>query len=157
MRADTQSAKFSGRGAPMLSRNGQSTISHYICFKSGYTEEELRATGLKQPVADELLEKAEAKDAFKDVRTKLFTNSGQATGEFPINTNILLIRTAIQKQKELERKQNMWPGQNYKYVSNDLFERGTTGDPNDLKKRGAGAREPPAPTPPAAETKKVEV
>ena len=95
MRADTTSAEFSGRGAPMLSRNGQSTISHYICFKSGYTEDELKATGLKQPVADELLEKVQSRDAFKDVRTKLFTNSGQATGDFPVNTNIMLIRTAI--------------------------------------------------------------
>ena len=75
MRADTVSAKFSGRGAPMLSRNGQSTISHYICFKSGYTDEELRVTGLEQPVADDMLEKIQNKDTFKDIKTKLFTNS----------------------------------------------------------------------------------
>ena len=95
MRADTISAKFSGRGAPMLSRNGQSTISHYICFKSGYTNEELRATGLKQTVSEDMMERINQKDPLKEVKTKLFTNSNAATGEFPINTNIMLIRAAI--------------------------------------------------------------
>ena len=41
----------------MMSRNGQSTISHYLCFKSGYTQEEIQKTGLKQALDDDKLEK----------------------------------------------------------------------------------------------------
>ena len=40
----------------MLSRNGIATISHYLCFKTGYTEDELKKTGLKQVVDEEKLE-----------------------------------------------------------------------------------------------------
>lgn len=38
----------------------------------------------------------------------------------------------------------MWPGQNYKYVTNELFERGPTGDKNDLSRRGATTEPPQA-------------
>ena len=47
MALDVSSAKFSGRGTQMMSRNGIATISHYLCFKNGYTDEEIKKTGLK--------------------------------------------------------------------------------------------------------------
>ena len=50
---DVSSAKFSGRGTQMMSRNGIATISHYLCFKSGYTDEEIKQTGLKQVVDED--------------------------------------------------------------------------------------------------------
>ena len=118
----------------MLSRNGQSTISHYICFKHGYTEDEMRQTGLKQTVSEDQMDRINQKDVFKEVKTKLFTNSNAATGEFPVNTNIMLIRAAIQRQKDLERKQNLWPGQDYKFVTNELFTRGPSNDANSRAK-----------------------
>ena len=39
---DVSSAKFSGRGTQMMSRNGIATISHYLCFKNGYTDDEIK-------------------------------------------------------------------------------------------------------------------
>jgi len=38
----TDFAKFSGKGAPMVSRSGVQTISSYTCFKHPYSEEEKR-------------------------------------------------------------------------------------------------------------------
>ena len=50
---DVSTATFSGRGTQMMSRFGSATISHWMCFKNGYTEEELKLTGLSQPCDEE--------------------------------------------------------------------------------------------------------
>ena len=40
-------AKYSGKGTPMISRRGKSTICLYACFKHNLTEFEMASTGLK--------------------------------------------------------------------------------------------------------------
>ena len=35
-------AKYSGKGTPMMSRRGKSTISLYACFKQDLTEMEIK-------------------------------------------------------------------------------------------------------------------
>ena len=48
-------AKYSGKGTPMMSRRGKSTISLYACFKQGLTESEMKATGLKPTMDPEVI------------------------------------------------------------------------------------------------------
>ena len=110
----------------MMSRNGVATISHYLCFKTGYTDEELKQTGLKQVVDEDKYSKAVAKDPYQNVTNKVFSNSGVTVSKnsIPQSQKIIAIREAIQQQKDLERKMNRWPGQGYEYVENHLFEKG---------------------------------
>ena len=62
----------------MMSRNGIATISHYLCFKSGYTDEEIKQTGLKQVVDDDKYALVQMKDPYGNVSKKVFSNSGTA-------------------------------------------------------------------------------
>lgn len=48
-------AKYSGKGTPMMSRRGKSTISLYACFKQSLTESEMKATGLKPTMDPEVI------------------------------------------------------------------------------------------------------
>jgi len=57
-------AKYSGKGTPMMSRRGKSTISLYACFKQGLTEAEMKATGLKPTMDAKVIEKIKARDRF---------------------------------------------------------------------------------------------
>ena len=113
----------------MMSRNGIATISHYLCFKSGYTAEELKQTGLKQVVDEEKYALLQNKGPYANVAKKVFTNpvTGDSKGAFPQSHKIQQIRDTMAKQKELEKKMNRWPGQGYEYVENKLFEYGPTG------------------------------
>jgi len=74
MNFDAPSAKFSGRGTQMLSRNGGATISHYLCFKRGYTDEELKHTGLRQVVDEEKYNKLIMRQPYNNVKNKVETN-----------------------------------------------------------------------------------
>ena len=65
----------------MLSRNGIATISHYLCFKTGYTEDELKKTGLKQVVDEEKLEQEQLKDPYANVKTRVFSNATPVANE----------------------------------------------------------------------------
>ena len=124
MALDLSSAKFSGRGTQMMSRNGATTISHYLCFKSGYTNEEIKQTGLKQVVNDDKYALVQLKDPYFGVTKKVFTNAHGVTqkGSLPESQKIIQIREQIAQQKELERKMNRWPGQGYEYIENMNFE-----------------------------------
>ena len=51
-----------------------------MCYKHGYTEDELKATGLNQPASDAKLAQAVDKDPFKDAHPKVFTNIYQGGG-----------------------------------------------------------------------------
>ena len=62
----------------MMSRNGIATISHYLCFKNGYTDEEIKQTGLKQVVDDDKYALVQMKDPYVNVSNKVFSNSGPA-------------------------------------------------------------------------------
>ena len=92
---DVSSAKFSGRGTQMMSRNGIATISHYLCFKSGYTDDELKQTGLKQVCDEEKYEQLKEGDPYSNVKQKVFTNAGAAAaqkGSLPQSQKIIQIR-----------------------------------------------------------------
>ena len=126
MNLDVTSAKFSGKGTQMASRNGIATISHYLCFKSGYTEDEMRSTGLKQVVDEEKYASIQDKNCYINVSKKVFTNAGATADKsaYPQSQKIIEIRNEREQQKELEKKMNRWPGQGYEYVENVLFEKG---------------------------------
>lgn len=62
----------------MMSRNGQATISNYLCFKRGYTEEEIKQTGLKQVVDDEKYAQVQTRDPYLNVAQKVFSNAGSS-------------------------------------------------------------------------------
>ena len=57
-------AKYSGKGTPMISRRGKSTICLYACFKHSLTDIEMHATGLKPTMDPELIEKIKTKDKY---------------------------------------------------------------------------------------------
>lgn len=57
-------AKYSGKGTPMISRRGKSTICLYACFKQSLTEHEMHATGLKPTMDPELIEKIKNQDKY---------------------------------------------------------------------------------------------
>lgn len=114
----------------MISRNGIATISQYLCFKNGYTEEELKLNGLKQVFDDQKFDNSRKKDLYHNVKNKVISNSGPVAdkGAYPQSQKINEIREAIGAQKELEKKLNQWPGQGYEYVENVLFEKGPYGN-----------------------------
>ena len=126
----------------MCSRSGANTISGYLCFKSGYSKDEMKQTGLKQVIDEEKYLTEQNKDPYLHVRNKVESNStsSDAKGAFPQSQKILAIREKIAKQKDLEKKMNRWPGQGYDYVENVLFEKGPFGV---KKKGGAGQTEVP--------------
>ena len=93
----TENAKFSGKGTMMCSPQGVQTISSYVCFKSGYTEQEMALTGLKQPASPTKLAQALDKNQFKDTHPKVFTNSNQGGG-VNVNRNVLQIRSDIKRK-----------------------------------------------------------
>jgi hypothetical protein len=64
-------AKYSGKGTPMMSRRGKSTISLYACFKQGLTEAEMKATGLKPTMDEKVIEKIKARDKFANAQAKV--------------------------------------------------------------------------------------
>ena len=130
---DFPSATFSGRGTQMMSRNGQATISNYLCFKHGYTNEELRLTGLKQVVDQEKLDQIQERDHYGNVRNKVNSNSGAVNKEIGQVTvsDYSSIEEELKKQREKQRRDTLWPGQPYQYQTNPLFERGLQG--NDLQ------------------------
>jgi hypothetical protein len=43
-------AVYSGKGTPMISKQGVATITNYSCFKQGLTKEEKKKTGLKPAI-----------------------------------------------------------------------------------------------------------
>ena len=96
----TENAKFSGKGTMMCSPQGVQTISSYVCYKHGYTEEELQATGLTQPANPTKLAQAEEKDPFKDAHPKVFTNSNQGGG-INVDRKVLQIRSDIKKKQKV--------------------------------------------------------
>jgi hypothetical protein len=57
-------AKYSGKGTPMMSRRGKSTISLYACFKQGLTDAEIKATGMKPPMDASVIERIKSSDRF---------------------------------------------------------------------------------------------
>ena len=113
----------------MCSRSGANTISGYLCFKSGYTKEEMKQTGLKQVVDEETYLLQQQKDPYVHVKNKVESNSTttDAKGAFPQSQKITAIRDNIAKQKDLDARMNRWPGQGYEYVENVLFEKGPFG------------------------------
>lgn len=95
---DVSTAKFSGKGTQMLSRNGVATISNYLCFKSGYTDDELKRTGLKQVCDEDKYLKEQSKDPYSMVKNKVFSNSGPQAekGAYPQSQKINQIRETIE-------------------------------------------------------------
>ena len=59
----------------MMSRFGAATISQWMCFKTGYTPEELQAMGLQQPCDDDKYYAMLNKDPYSDIKNKVETNS----------------------------------------------------------------------------------
>lgn len=57
-------AKYSGKGTPMISRRGKSTICLYACFKQGLTELEMAATGMKPLLDADIIENIKNKDKY---------------------------------------------------------------------------------------------
>ena len=83
---DVSTAKFSGRGTQMMSRFGAATISHWMCFKTGYSDEELKLTGLSQPCSDQKYQSHLNKDPYSTVKNKVETNvltKLSKSGEYP--------------------------------------------------------------------------
>lgn len=109
-----------------MSRFGAATISQWMCFKTGYTEEELKATGLQQPCDDEKFYAMLKRNPYTEIKNKVETNSEplDKKGEYPQTQRIVKIREDLARQKALEDKMNRWPGQNYEYVNNVLFDQG---------------------------------
>ena len=68
-------AKYSGKGTPMMSRRGKSTISLYACFKQGLTEYEMKATGMKPAMDAEIIEKIKSRDKFANAQPKINTRT----------------------------------------------------------------------------------
>ena len=68
----------------MVSRFGAATISHFVCFKKGYTEEEIKHTGLAQPCDDEKYQIMLSRDPYKAIKNKIETNLtlSSAQGEY---------------------------------------------------------------------------
>ena len=65
-------AIYSGKGTPMVSKQGIATISHYTCFKQGLTKEEMKKTGLRPPIKEEEVEKIlDKRDIFRHVQSKI--------------------------------------------------------------------------------------
>ena len=61
-------AVYSGKGTPMVSKQGVTTISNYSCFKQGLTKEEMKRTGLRPAFDQEKVDKLQAKqDQFRNV------------------------------------------------------------------------------------------
>lgn len=69
------SEMYSGKGTPMISRKGKSTISQYACFKQSLTEYEIKATGLKPSMDPEIIRKITAKDKFANAQAKVGSTS----------------------------------------------------------------------------------
>ena len=65
-------AKYSGKGTPMISRRGKSTICLYACFKHGLTEQEMAVTGLKPMMDEDLIEDIKTKDKYANTQPKVF-------------------------------------------------------------------------------------
>lgn len=68
-------AKYSGKGTPMMSRRGKSTISLYACFKQSLTDAEIKATGLKPTMDPDVIKKIMAKDRFANAQAKVGSSS----------------------------------------------------------------------------------
>ena len=66
------------------------------------------------------------KNPYTEIKNKVETNSEplDKKGEYPQTQRIVKIREDLARQKALEDKMNRWPGQNYEYVSNVLFDQG---------------------------------
>ena len=73
-------AKYSGKGTPMISRRGKSTICLYACFKQALSEGEMKATGLKPQMDEELIERLKEKDRYATVQPRVFSQTGDTTG-----------------------------------------------------------------------------
>ena len=84
-------AKYSGKGTPMMSRRGVSTISLYACFKQGLTEVEMKSTGLKPAMDADLIERIKAKDKFANAQPRVTTRANN-------NSRIDEIRDRIRTQ-----------------------------------------------------------
>ena len=65
-------AVYSGKGTPMVSKQGISTICNYNCFKQNLTDLEMRKTGLKPTFSqDEIDRITEKRDVFKNVESTI--------------------------------------------------------------------------------------
>eukprot|EP00347_Sterkiella_histriomuscorum_P017160 403350437 len=71
-------AKYSGKGTPMISRRGKSTICLYACFKHGLTEHEMEATGMKPLLDQELIDNIKTKDKYANAQSRVFQQFGNA-------------------------------------------------------------------------------
>ncbi len=84
-------AKYSGKGTPMISRRGKSTICLYACFKQGLTDHEMEATGLKPSMDAELIEKIRTRDKYANAQPKVFSQGNN-------NSRLNEIRERIKQQ-----------------------------------------------------------
>jgi len=66
-------AKYSGKGTPMISRRGKSTICLYACFKHGLTEQEQEATGLRPTFDQKMLDQLKTQDKYANAQSKVFS------------------------------------------------------------------------------------
>jgi hypothetical protein len=64
-------AVYSGKGTPMVSKNGIATITFYNCFKENLTEEEKKRTGLRPSLPSDKIEQILEKDPFRNVQPKV--------------------------------------------------------------------------------------
>lgn len=68
----SRNAVYSGKGTPMISKQGIATITSYNCFKQGLTAEEMIKTGLKPAIDQDQIAKIQAKrDVYRNVHSKI--------------------------------------------------------------------------------------
>ncbi|CDW81839.1 UNKNOWN [Stylonychia lemnae] len=109
-------AKYSGKGTPMISRRGKSTICLYACFKHGLTDIEMAATGLKPSMDPELIEKIKTKDKYAHTQAKVFSQNSSGN-----NSKLQEIRERIRGSQQYGGNANSVLQSGYGVNTEQLF------------------------------------
>lgn len=92
----SRNAVYSGKGTPMISKQGIATITSYSCYKQGLTREEINKAGMKPPIDQEQINRIQAKrDVFRNVQSKIKEKINMGTSQA-----VMEIRDQIRKDKE---------------------------------------------------------
>jgi hypothetical protein len=98
----TENAKFSGKGVPMCSRSGTTTISQFVAFKHGFSNDEIKSTGLKQPASPTKMQEAVDRDQYANMKPKIFTNAGKKEGGqsgIHVDSKVLALRNELERKR----------------------------------------------------------